>query len=410
MTMAAASTSQRGGREPSVITWTPANVVTVVRICLIPVFVILMLAPWGDDNVRPWVSMAVYALISLTDSIDGYLARSRNEITTFGKFMDPIADKLLVMAAMLVLVQLGTLPSWIPLVVVAREFLVSGLRMIVASSGTVIAASVIGKAKTFVTLVAVCAFIIKDTPVLGAAGPVVNVLAWALMYAAVVLTVISMVDYFAKSWPLLSDSPAHRGRARRDETSADARDGQVTPSAASPASDAPRQGTPLADTPLRGEELARAVVQAAIDRHVRLGTAESLTGGLICAALTSVPGSSAVVAGGVASYMASVKQSVLSVPGRTIETQGVVSSQTAAAMARGARSLLHVDVAVSVTGVAGPGGGTPETPVGTVWFGLATPDGQTSSQVMHFEGSREEVRAQTVDHALGMLFAAITDE
>ena len=100
---------------------TPANAVTMIRILLIPVFVIIALVPWGAHAAaQPWVAMVVFALLAATDGLDGHLARSRNEVTTFGKFLDPLADKILVMAALLVLVEQQQLPSWIPLVIVAR--------------------------------------------------------------------------------------------------------------------------------------------------------------------------------------------------------------------------------------------------------------------------------------------------
>ncbi|MBS5449744.1 MAG: CDP-diacylglycerol--glycerol-3-phosphate 3-phosphatidyltransferase [Coriobacteriia bacterium] len=393
-----AQTSGRSGatsQQGSGFVWTPANVVTVVRIACIPVLVLLMLMEWGTPNVRGFVSLVVFALISLTDTLDGYLARSRNEVTTFGKFMDPIADKLLVMAAMLALVQLGSLPAWVPLVIVSREFLVSGLRMVAASAGVVIAASGIGKAKTLTTMVAICLFIIKDTPALSSIQGVWEPLSWALMIIAVVLTIWSMVDYFAKAWPLLTEDTGGASAAQAEAHSG------------APALEASKYANTHVPTPHELSVQAADVINQARTSRTRLGTAESLTGGLISATLTSVPGSSDVVAGGVASYMASVKQSVLGVPGRTIEERGVVSSQTACAMARGALSTLGVDVAVSVTGVAGPGGGTPETPVGTVWFGLAVRGGDVTSEKRRFDGDREQVRTQTVAHALELLSRGI---
>ena len=124
---------------------TPANIVTMVRIVLIPVFVFAILAPWPmwmhEYNtfliLKPWIAAFIFALLACTDGIDGYLARSRNEVTTMGKFLDPIADKLLVVSALLALVQLGSLPAWIAIVIIAREVLVSGLRMIAAAENKV---------------------------------------------------------------------------------------------------------------------------------------------------------------------------------------------------------------------------------------------------------------------------------
>ena len=400
MGAAADNRARTGGIE-----WTPANVVTVVRICFIPAFVLLMLIPWGSwfwsgelaVSVQRWTCMVVYALISLTDSLDGYLARSRNEITVFGKFIDPIADKLLVAAALIVLVETGPLPSWIPIVILAREFLVSGLRMVLASAGVVVAASWIGKAKTFVTLVAICLFIVKDTAVFGGAQPFMNVLAWALMISAVVLTLWSMLDYFVKSWGVFGGKGSGAVGAQQQSDAAPV----------SQASESVGGIVSVPDSSLEGAHpRACSVIERATEAHVRIGCAESCTGGLVASSLTSVPGSSSVIAGGVVSYMVSVKRDVLKVPGRVIEAQGVVSSATAAAMARGALRELSVDLAVSTTGVAGPGGGTAETPVGTVWFGVATKGGCTTTRRV-FDGDRAHVRAQAVDFALELLEDAL---
>ena len=135
------------------------------------------------------------------------------------------------------------------------------------------------------------------------------------------------------------------------------------------------------------------------------GTAESCTGGGIGSAITSVAGSSAVFMGGVISYDNSVKQGVLGVSPETLATVGAVSPETAEQMAVGARKLLKVDYAVSVTGIAGPDGGTAEKPVGLGWFGIATPAGVKTGKKV-FPGNRAKVRAATVEHALSLLLSA----
>ena len=134
-------------------------------------------------------------------------------------------------------------------------------------------------------------------------------------------------------------------------------------------------------------------------------TAESCTGGGVGAAITAVPGSSAVFAGGVISYSNDVKERVLGVRAETLATVGAVSSETAAQMAEGARRLLKTDLAVSLTGIAGPDGGSAEKPVGLVWFGLATAAGTRTEKAI-FAGGRAQVRAAAVTHALGMLMVA----
>jgi CDP-diacylglycerol--glycerol-3-phosphate 3-phosphatidyltransferase len=194
---------------------TPANVVTVIRIVLIPAFVIALLAPWPNWApdpafarwLKPWVAAAVFGVLAATDALDGYLARSRNEVTNFGKFLDPLADKILVAAALLALIELQTLPAWIALVILAREFLVSGLRMVASAEGQVIAASKLGKAKTVSQIIAVILFIIKDSSAIQSFGTQValgfDIFSWVVMIAALVLTLLSMVDYFIKSSAVL---------------------------------------------------------------------------------------------------------------------------------------------------------------------------------------------------------------
>ena len=136
-------------------------------------------------------------------------------------------------------------------------------------------------------------------------------------------------------------------------------------------------------------------------------TAESCTGGGVGSAITAVPGSSAVFAGGVISYSNEVKRDVLGVSARSLQTAGAVSGEVAAQMADGVRKLLKTDLAVSLTGIAGPDGGSDEKPVGLVWFGLSTKDGTRTEKVI-FSGDRARVRAQAVTHALGMLTIAAT--
>ncbi len=136
-------------------------------------------------------------------------------------------------------------------------------------------------------------------------------------------------------------------------------------------------------------------------------TAESCTGGGIGSAITAVPGSSAVYFGGVVSYDNSVKENVLGVKAETLASVGAVSSETAAQMADGARKLLKADLAVSVTGIAGPGGGSAEKPIGLVWFGLSDARGVRTEKVL-FRGDRDTIREQAILHALGMLTIAAT--
>jgi CDP-diacylglycerol---glycerol-3-phosphate 3-phosphatidyltransferase len=160
------------------------NTLTVLRILLVPVVVVALLdeTPNGDA-----IAAGVFALAALTDTLDGYIARSRGAITTFGKLMDPIADKLLVTASLVALVSLERLDAWIAMVIIAREFAVTGLRGVAAEQGVVIQASWLGKLKTMLQVAAIICLIAVDPAPLGID---------LLVYAAVAVTVISGVDYF----------------------------------------------------------------------------------------------------------------------------------------------------------------------------------------------------------------------
>jgi CDP-diacylglycerol--glycerol-3-phosphate 3-phosphatidyltransferase len=189
--------------------WTPANVVTLVRVVLMPVWLLVAEAARVDEvlyegSAVAWVSFFLYAAIALTDKLDGYLARSRGEVTNFGKFLDPIADKLCVTCAMLYLLELGLVPSGYVLLILAREFLVSGLRMVLASEGTVVAASNLGKWKTAVTMLSIGGYLLAVTLSASAFATTIMTVSDALMVAAVILTAWSGIDYLIKAWPTVA--------------------------------------------------------------------------------------------------------------------------------------------------------------------------------------------------------------
>ena len=160
------------------------NVLTVLRIVAVPVVVVALLDETPEGDV---IAAAVFALAALTDGLDGYIARRRREVTTFGKLMDPLADKLLVTAALVSLVSLDRLAAWVAMVIIAREFAVTGLRSVAAERGVVIAASWLGKLKTALQVAAIFALIAFEPTPLGVD---------LLVYAAVAITVISGADYF----------------------------------------------------------------------------------------------------------------------------------------------------------------------------------------------------------------------
>jgi CDP-diacylglycerol--glycerol-3-phosphate 3-phosphatidyltransferase len=160
------------------------NVLTVLRILLVPVLVVALLGNTPEGDV---LAAVVFALASLTDFADGYLARTRGSVTTFGKLMDPLADKLLIIAALLSLVSLGRLPAWVAMVIIARELAVTVLRLGATQAGVVMAASLFGKVKTCLQIVAILAVI---------AVPGEPLWVSLLLYATVLVTVLSGLDYF----------------------------------------------------------------------------------------------------------------------------------------------------------------------------------------------------------------------
>lgn len=172
------------------------NSITVVRIFLVPVFLILLLVKFPFGAV---VAAAVFALAALTDSLDGYLARRNKQVTDLGKILDPLADKLLVSAALIALVEMNKLPAWIVVLILGREFAITGLRTVAASKGLIIAASKLGKWKTLSQLVAIVIILTEDS--WGATLVPAFLVAGRLVLAvAVVLTLWSGIDYWVKFW------------------------------------------------------------------------------------------------------------------------------------------------------------------------------------------------------------------
>ena len=351
---------------------TPANIVTICRICLIPLFVVALLSPWPSwfeleefvgNHEKAIIATVLFVIISATDFVDGYLARSRNEITTFGKFMDPLADKMLVIAALLALIELKILPSWPVIIIIAREFIVSGIRMLAAQKGVVIAASWWGKAKTTFQIIAIVLFLLKEgvsslDSVTVFTDPL-YLLAWTTMIIALVLTVVSMFDYINGFIKIVSlDEDVTSNNELQDKASM--------------------------------------LIESLKSKKLKVITAESLTGGMISQTLTSIPGSSEVVLGGIASYAFELKRDALGVDFSYLLADGAVNSETASQMVIGALNLSDANVAVSVTGIAGPSGAEEGKPVGTVYFGVMTDKNkEVTTFRKNFKGSRDEIRKQT---------------
>lgn len=173
------------------------NKLTILRVIMIPFFVLFMLVPITGAADK-WIALALFIIASLTDMLDGHIARKYGLITNFGKFMDPLADKLLVCSALICLVELARVPSWIVIVIIAREFIISGFRLIASDNGVVIAASYWGKFKTTFQMIMICLMIADLEPL--------KLFTAVVMWIALVLTVVSLIDYLIKNKEVMKET------------------------------------------------------------------------------------------------------------------------------------------------------------------------------------------------------------
>ena len=174
------------------------NKLTILRVILIPFFVFFLISPFFDGYGN-YIALAIFIVASLTDMADGKIARKYNLVTNFGKFMDPLADKLLVCSAMICLVDLKLIPVWVVLIIIAREFIISGFRLVASDNGVVIAASYWGKFKTVFQMLMVIVLIL-DIKL-----PAFEILGTVLTYIALILTVVSLIDYIVKNKDVLKE-------------------------------------------------------------------------------------------------------------------------------------------------------------------------------------------------------------
>ena len=173
---------------------TLASKITLVRVALIPAYLVTMYLSGGQAGLWMFLSLAIFIVASLTDYVDGYIARHYNQVTDFGKFLDPLADKLLVIAAMSMFCEWGVFPAWALMIVLTREFAVSGLRMVAGPKGKVIAAGWSGKVKTFSTMVGLCVQM---------AFPQSIEICWLVTTVIVVTTLYSGIEYFVQNWNVI---------------------------------------------------------------------------------------------------------------------------------------------------------------------------------------------------------------
>ena len=175
---------------------TLASKITLIRVAFIPVYMVFMYLSGGESNLWIWLALAVFIIASLTDYVDGQIARKKNQVSDFGKFLDPLADKLLVISAMCIFCEWDLMPAWALMLVLAREFAVTGLRLIAVGKGNVIAAGWSGKVKTASTMIGLCVWM---------AFPTIEILGTVVTAVIVITTIYSGVEYFAKNWKCLWD-------------------------------------------------------------------------------------------------------------------------------------------------------------------------------------------------------------
>ena len=174
------------------------NKLTIARVIMIPFFVAFLMYDIAGDAGK-WIALVIFIAASITDTLDGYIARKYHLVTNFGKFMDPLADKLLVCSALICFTATGKLAAWITIIIIAREFIISGFRLVASDAGVVIAASWWGKIKTVVQM------LMSVLLILNFSGTVIDIVEYVFIYAAIILTVVSLIDYLYKNWKVLDD-------------------------------------------------------------------------------------------------------------------------------------------------------------------------------------------------------------
>jgi len=351
------------------------NLLTLARLATIPLLMALLMLrfPYHDQ-----AAAALFVLASLTDTLDGNLARSRNQVTELGKFLDPLADKLFILSVLIVLVQEGELSVWVVMVIFSRELLITVLRSLSASQGHVISATPFGKTKTISQVLAVLLLILQRP------YPQLRWLALAAVAFAVVFTVASGVDYL---WRFRHVVLRPHFRARPE---------------AVPGGGAPSAGQQVDPRVVTIHELLAR-------QDWKLAVAESCTGGLLAATFTDCPGSSDFFKGGIVSYTNEVKEHLLQVPSRLLEDPGAVSAEVAQAMAESVRRQLAADLGVAITGLSGPESDGTGKPVGLTYIWLADHNGG-EGRSFQFSGDRWQNRRQAVSEALELLLRRLQEE
>lgn len=414
-----------------------ANKITLSRILLIPFFMYFVLS---NIVYGKYIAALIFIIAAGTDSLDGYIARSRKQITTFGKFIDPIADKLLVTSALITLVQLGKISSIIAMIIISREFIISGFRLVAISEGIIIPASWLAKLKTITQMVAIVAVLLDNYPFSYIRFPFSEI----ALYVAVLLTLLSGIDYIVKSKHLIPIQPNSllNKQSMSNLFSLAIRTFNISESEIQHLLQdlIIKQTNPIISTfsetyrvtiyltvtydknmdpellcnPLKNEiekrvgrfiygfdndTMESVVVNKLLKKNVKIAIAESCTGGLIISRLITISGISNILMEGLVTYSNQSKILRLHVKPETLQQYGAVSEETAKEMAIGLLQNYGIDMALSVTGIAGPNGGSVEKPVGLVYICIASK--KSVSMYKHqFSGDRENIREMSCMFAL----------
>jgi CDP-diacylglycerol--glycerol-3-phosphate 3-phosphatidyltransferase len=348
------------------------NVLTLSRLAVIPLLMVLLLVRFtGHDQ----LAAALFIVFSFTDTLDGQIARRRSIVSDFGKFLDPLADKLFVLSVLIVLVQEGLVAAWVVVVIFSRELIITLLRSVGAMQGRVISAAPLGKTKTITQMSAVTLLILQRP------YPWLVPFADVAVGIAVVFTIWSGLDYLWRFRHLITPIDVTRQRVAAHDAS---------PAEANETNEA------------RHDAATRELHDVLVRGGLTVAVGESCTGGLLGSMITDQPGSSAYFLGGVIAYADEVKRDQLGVPAALLKRVGAVSREVAEAMAEGARSRFGSALAAGVTGISGPDADGSGKPVGLTFIGIASARG-TSSHEYRFAGDRWSNRRQAAGRALRLL-------
>lgn len=330
-----------------------ALTLTYSRIVLTPIFMFFVLLNSSNSQMY---AIIIFTIASITDILDGYIARITNKVTSLGAIMDPIADKFLVTSALVVLVEKGLLASWIVVIIIFREFFISGLRIFASQRHMNISAHFSGKIKTVLQMMMVILLIARYQ------------YAWIFVYLTLLITIYSGIEYTIKYTYFLKKNSI--------------------------------------------EDKLKRVHTLLKDKKLTISICESCTGGLLGAYLSKLPGSSVFFKGGIISYQTQIKENLLKIDREIVTKKGVVSKEVARLMSEKIKEMFNSNIGISITGIAGPTKGEgvdKDKPVGLVYIGISY-NKKTHIEKFSFSGNRDMVRIRACEEALRLIEKIITEE